>query len=130
MYMRFVTPLVDPDTRVECGYFRSAWYLYQNGAPQWVLSELEREFAWFSKHLPIPGRLGRVFKRRRSIWGICWFAPSFDEGISRAHYCAWLLEEGGLPVKVIKVARLREIIWHDSRQIVSKPTASTPKAFH
>ena len=130
MYVRFVTPLVHPASRTECGFFRASWYLYRIGAPSWILDELETEFDWFGQYLPLPGRIARDFKRRRTVWGICWFDPAFKEAISRAHYCAWLIEEGGLPVRPIKTERPREIIWQDACQIVSKPTAETPRAFH
>ncbi len=129
MYVRFVTPLVHPASRVECGFFRASWYLYGIGAPSWILDELETEFDWFDRYLPIPGRIAREFKRRRTVWGICWFDPTFTEAIARARYCAWLITEGGLPVRAIKTGRPREIIWQDACQIVSKPAADTPKAF-
>lgn len=131
MYVRFVTPLVHPASRVESGFFQASWYLDRIGAPRWIHDELEKELEWFNTYLPIPGRLGRAFKRRRTIWGICWFDPSFKEAISRAHYCAWLIEEGGLPVQTIKTGKItREVIWQDPFQIVCKPTADTPRAFH
>ncbi|MEZ5810932.1 MAG: hypothetical protein R3D45_05890 [Rhizobiaceae bacterium] len=129
MYVRFVSPLVDPGTRAETGFFQSVSYLRQNEAPRWILDELENQFEWFGEHLPLPERLGWKFKRRRAIWGTSWFVPSFQEGVSRARYCAWLFEEAGLPVRAIKIARPQEIIWRDSFQILIKPTATTPRAF-
>ncbi|OBQ96341.1 hypothetical protein A9K66_22375 [Mesorhizobium sp. AA23] len=79
--------------------------------------------------MPIPGRVGRHFKRRESIWGVCWFHPNAKEAISRARYCAWLIEEGGLPVRSITSRREREVLWRDEHQIVAKPTDDLPKAF-
>ncbi|RJG45847.1 hypothetical protein [Mesorhizobium sp. DCY119] len=129
MYVRFVTPLIHPASRVEAGFFQASWYLYRNGCPYWILDELEHQFDWFSLHLPVPKQIGRHFKRRNSIWGICWFDPDAAEAISRARYCAWLIEEGGLPVRSIRTAGERELLWKDSHQIVSKPTVDLPKAF-
>ncbi|MER8415985.1 hypothetical protein [Mesorhizobium sp. M1329] len=129
MYVRFVTPLIHPASRVETGFFRASWYLYRNGCPNWIQSELEDQFDWFNHHLPSPGRVGRHFKRRNSIWGVCWFNPDAREAISRARYCAWLIEEGGLPVRSITSSRQREVLWRDAHQIVAKPTADLPKAF-
>ena len=40
------------------------------------------------------------------------------EAVSRARYCAWLLEEGGLPVRTITTSHQREVIWRDAHQIV------------
>ena len=44
MYVRFVTPLIHPDSRVETGFFRASWYLHRIGAPDWILRELYDEF--------------------------------------------------------------------------------------
>ncbi|MDG4854712.1 MULTISPECIES: hypothetical protein [unclassified Mesorhizobium] len=129
MYVRFVTPLIHPKSRVESGFFHASWYLYRNGCPDWIHGELEDQFDWFNRHLPIPGRVGRHFKRRESIWGVCWFHPNAKEAISRARYCAWLIEEGGLPVRSITSRRQREVLWRDEHQIVPKPTDDLPKAF-
>jgi hypothetical protein len=129
MYLRFVTPLLDPASRVEAGFFCSSWHLEQNGCPDWIRAELDREFGWFGLHLPVPLRLTRHFKRRNSIHGICWFDSDAREAISHARYCAWLIEEGGLPVRMISTRQQREIIWRDRHQIVAKPTADLPRAF-
>lgn len=129
MYVRFVTPLVHPRSRVESGFFRAAWYVHQNDCPDWIRQELKLQFDWFNEHLPLPGRIARHFKRRDSIWGVCWFDPQAREAISRARYCAWLLEEGGLPVRSITTRGPREVIWRDAHQIVSKPVADLPRAF-
>lgn len=129
MYVRFVTPLIHPASRVEAGFFQASWYLYRNGCPHWILDELDDQFDWFNLHLPVPKQISRHFKRRNSIWGICWFDPDAREAISRARYCAWLIEEGGLPVRSIRTAGERELLWKDSHQIVTKPTVDLPKAF-
>lgn len=129
MYLRFVTPLIHPRSRVESGFFRAAWYVYQNECQDWIHAELCEQFEWFGLHLPLPGRIARHFKRRNSIWGICWFDPQAREAISRARYCAWLLEEGGLPVRTITSTRPHEVIWQDAHQLVSRPTPDLPRAF-
>ena len=70
MYLRFVTPLIHPRSRVESGFFRASWYIHQTDCPDWIRQELSDQFRWFSQHLPIPGRIARHFKRRDSIWGV------------------------------------------------------------
>ncbi len=64
-----------------------------------------------------------------ALYGICWFDPAAVESISRARYCAWLIEEGGLPVRVLRWAPRKEVIWRDAHQIVVKPTPGLPRAF-
>ena len=129
MYVRFVTPLRDPDTGAETGFFRARWYLRRVGCPDWIQTELDQQFDWFNEHLPMPGRVERQFRRRSSISGVCWFRPGATECIERARYCAWLISEGGVPVVAIKLRRPREILWRDDHQLVIRPTADTPQAF-
>ena len=130
MYVRFVTPLIPPDSRVETGFFRASWYLHRIGAPDWILRELYDEFEWFNEHLPVPGRVARHFKRRNSIWGVCWFDHDAREMIARAHYCAWLIEEGGLPVRAVRIDRHREVLWRDAHPVGVKPTFEAPRGFN
>lgn len=128
MYLRFVTPLIHPDSGVESGFFRSSWYLRQLGCPAWIQSELDSQFNWFDENLALPGRIARHFRRRDTLQGVCWFLASAGECISRARYCAWLIGEAGLPVEVIKAAEARELIWRDGQQIVT-PARRVPRAF-
>jgi hypothetical protein len=127
MYVRFVTPVIDPDSRVECGFFQAAWYLETIGCSAWIQHELDREFAWFRENLPVPRTLARHFVRRDSLHGVCWFRPSARECIRRSHYCAWLFSEAGLPVEMLRLRRARDIIWSDNHQIVT--LARTGRAF-
>lgn len=128
MYVRFVTPLIDPDSRVECGFFRSSWYLEQLGAPDWIQYELHQEFNWFNDNLDAPSRVERRFRRRRTLIGVCWFRASARECISRAYHCAWLISEAGLPVEVITLRNPREFIWQDDLQVVTLARV-VPRAF-
>jgi len=129
MYVRFVTPLIHPDSGVETGLFRASWYLYRTGCPDWIHNELDSQFDWFNVHLPIPGRVAHHFKRRQSVYGVCWFRSATRECIERARYCAWLVTEGGIPVETVKLLHAREVIWRDDHQVVLKPKADMPRAF-
>ena len=129
MYLRFVTPLIHPQSRVESGFFRASWYIHQNACPDWIRQELSDQFKWFAQHLLIPGRIARHFKRRDSIWGICYPIPKPARSARQALLRAWLLDEGGLPVRTIATSCEREVIWRDAHQIVTKPSADLPKAF-
>ena len=129
MYVRFVTPLIHPDSGLETGFFRASWYLHRTGCPDWIHDELEGQFSWFNRHLPIPKRVAHHFKRRNSIYGVCWFQSQARECIERARYCAWLISEGGVPVAAVKMKTPREVIWRDDHQIVVSPRSAMPKAF-
>lgn len=128
MYMRFVTPLIHPHSRVESGFFRAAWYLDRIDCPDWIRRELDDQFDWFNDNLPVPRRVVRHFRRRDSLHGVCWFRPTARECIDRARYCAWLISEGGVPVETIKMREARELIWRDDHQIVT-PSRTVPRAF-
>jgi hypothetical protein len=129
MFIRFVTPLRDRRTGAETGFFRAAWYIQQLEKPDWIEAELEQQLHWFNANLPIPGRLSREFKRRRTVAGVCWFADRAAESVDRARYCAFLISEAGLPVEAVRMRIDREIIWRDEQQAVVPPLAGTPKAF-
>ncbi|CAL4867229.1 hypothetical protein MMA231_01481 [Asticcacaulis sp. MM231] len=129
MYVRFVTPLIHPDSGMETGFFRASWYLYRTGCPDWIYEELDIQFRWFNRNLPVPDRVARHFKRRNSIYGVCWFHTAARECIDRARYCAWLITEGGVPVQAVKLRSPREIIWHDDHQVVLRPHHDMPRAF-
>lgn len=128
MYVRFVTPLIHPCSRVESGFFRASWCLSRLNAPAWLQAELQDQMSWFNANLPVPGRVARHFRRRDSLHGVCWFRSSAQDCISRAHYCAWLISEAGLPVQAITLRRPREIIWQDAQQVVTA-ARTVPRAF-
>ena len=128
MFVRFVTPHRDPDSGAELGFFHASWFM-PRATPRWLRDELRAQFDWYNANLAVPDRLARHFRRRRSVWGVCWFRPEAGEMVERAHYCAWLLTEAGVPVRMIRAPIRREIIWRDDHQIVCKPTPDLPRAF-
>ena len=132
MYIRYVLPWRDPDSRVEAGFFRAAYDVArgEDRVPGWIRAELRRELDWFDERLPVPYRVCRSFKRRRTIHGICWFRPQADEAIDRARYAGWLMTEAGVPVREIRASRLEEVLWRDDQQVVAKPGRGLPVAFH
>lgn len=71
MYMRFVTPLIHPHSRVETGFFRASTHIYSRGVEPWLVSEYREQMDWFNANLPIPRRLAHHFKRRDSLFGVC-----------------------------------------------------------
>jgi hypothetical protein len=128
MYVRFVTPLIHPESGAECGFFRASCYLRRIDCPDWIHAELREQFGWFNDNLPMPRHVVRHFTRRDSLHGVCWFRSGARECIDRARYCAWLITEGGLPVEAIKLREVRELIWRDDHQIVT-PSRRAPRAF-
>ena len=130
MHVRFVSPVIDRDTRVEAGFFRTRQILGTQNGPEWVQNELKEQFDWYNDNLEAPDELGKYFKRRDTIWGICWFKSEAKECIQRAHFCAWLLGEAGIPIRMLKANIRKEIIWQDENQILCKPMKELPRAFN
>ncbi|MEM0987776.1 MAG: hypothetical protein AAGK00_02775 [Pseudomonadota bacterium] len=132
MYLRFVIPERDTETGVETGFFSGLLDIKygETGAQQWIYDEVCRELTWFNTHLDAPRRLTRPGGRRGDVRGVCWFRPQAGEAISRARYCAWLLEEAGIATRVLRRAQPGEIIWCDDMQIVAKPARDHPRLFH
>ncbi len=130
MYVRFVTPLIDSDTRVETGIFQSYFRLLELDCPQWVIDQIDDHWEWFGEHLAIPPRRTLYFGRRSSLHGVCWFKGEANEAIRRTRHMACLFEEGGLPVRFITWRGPVQAIWSDDHQIVTAPDARMPRGFH
>lgn len=130
MYVRFVTPLIDADTRVETGIFHSRFELVKGQWPDWLEDAFQDEIDWFNEHLQLPSRLGIHFRRSPSIWGVCWFRSEAEEAIRRAQNYAGLLASAGVPVRRLGWRGPAQIIWSDEQQVVAAPTSAMPRAFH
>ena len=115
----------------EYGLFHDAYDIARDPCqPDWLRAELERELGWFGRELEVPDRMCRTFRRRRTVWGICWFRPQAGTHITRARYMAWLMGEAGCPVEEIRTRHPGEVIWQDDHQIVARPGTDVPRAFH
>ncbi|MEL6599988.1 MAG: hypothetical protein AAGK98_03675 [Pseudomonadota bacterium] len=131
MHFRFVVPRWCPWARAEIGIFTCATpdSLIEGDGPDWLWDEICEQRRWFDDNLAAPDRLGLQFKRRRSIWGVCWFRHRATEHISRARYLGWLLTEAGLPVLELRREDPGQILWSDAHQVVAKVAADHPRAF-
>ena len=131
MYLRFVVPQRDPDSRVEGGIFRGIHRaLYDERQPEWLRNQLRDDLNWFNDNLPVPDRLWLWFKRRDPRYGVCWFEPSATEAIARARSIQWLMIESGHLVEEIHTDRPGTIFYRDDWQIVAQAGPHIPAAFH
>lgn len=130
MYVRFVTPLIDADTRAEMGIFQAHSELLGSSQPDWLDDPFQDEVDWFNQWLDVPDRLGLHFKRGRSVWGVCWFRAGAAEAIARAQNFAALLQSAGVPVVRLSWRGPAQVIWSDDIQIVAAPEKWMPRAFH
>ncbi len=131
MYIRFVVPERHRLTRVESGIFRTIDHVITDKRqPDWLRKTLQAELDWFNTNLPVPNRLWIDFKRRRTIYGVCWFRPFAKEAISHARQIQWLMLEAGYLVEEIHTDRPDTILYKDTWQIVAKSGDHVPRGFH
>jgi hypothetical protein len=72
MYVRFVTPVIHPQSRVATGLFRAICFYEDEGViPECYDDRLYELFDWFNENLPVPRRLSRALGRFTIRFGIC-----------------------------------------------------------
>ena len=122
MFVRFVTPIVHPRSRVACGLFR-AFSLYEDDGliPECYDDRIEELCDWFNANLPVPDRLSRPIGRFRIVYGISWLRPSATEHISYMWDLAVVYEACGIPVELLTTSYPGHILYEDDFQIVAEP---------
>ena len=124
MYIRFVTPYHDVQSRTCAGIFRAYWQHWRDRAvapDDWRVIELGRVVNWFNSHLDLPRRVGIRQGRKGAINGVCWFRPQARHCINNARYMAWLLTDLGTPVEEWRSEDPGTMLWQDAQQIVAIP---------
>jgi hypothetical protein len=131
MYVRFITPWWRLPRGIDCGLFGPAYALARDAQVPAVLRDaLWTEIDWFEENLPVPRRF-RVKSRGRWLPdGICWFVADAREPIGRAFALAALIGECGVPALKVATRRPGTVLYRDPWQIVAKPEAATPVAWH
>src|SRR5262249_29092816 len=77
MFVRFVTPIIHPESGVATGLFRAFGFYEDEGLiPDCYQDRLDELFDWFNENLPVPYRLSRAIRRFRIAFGVCWLKPS------------------------------------------------------
>lgn len=129
IYLRFVTERADGETGLKSGIFSEAYGLLDGTALSAVHHDLlSKLIAWFDDRLPVPERFNSSKSKgasRRNSHGISWIKPEAEEHISRMREIAWILEEHGIKVVMIKTQRPGRIVYEDEWQIVAEPFADT-----
>src|SRR6058998_3220274 len=105
MYLRFVVAGVDDDSERGLGVFQATYNLRDKGKlypyEEPHLDELRQ---WFNTHLEKPTRFTAAkppYYRKRSR-AISWFKDSAHEHIARVREMVAILENHGVPVRMIK----------------------------
>lgn len=131
MFIRFVTPHRDAESRCRAGLFSIAYAASRSPRiGDWQRAELCRELDWFDNHLAAPGVLVTTTGHRQRRNGVCWFRDRAAEHVSRARYIAWLLSEHGALVEELRTERPGTTIWSDEHQIVAVAHRHAPHLAH
>ncbi len=118
LYVRFVTPQIDSDSRHREGIFVAAYRLKNSGfLPKYQYDELVDDLDWFAENLPVPTPL----ERGRTTTAISWFRPDSKECITRVWSMVQILEDNGIVIKKITSERPGWVIYHDKHQLLTEP---------
>ena len=124
MYLRFVVAEVDENSERGLGVFQAAFNLHDKGKlypyEESHLDELRR---WFDTHLEEPthftaAKPPRYRKKKRAI---SWFKDSAQEHLARIREIVAILENHGIPVRMIKSERVGYVVYEDEHQVVAEP---------
>jgi len=116
MYLRFVSTVIDEDSKKPRGLFTEAYSLLDSGdlnADEW--KQLRAELDWFNEHLPHPPE---KFKVGRAVF---WFREDAVECISRIWDMVHLLRQHGHHITVQKCRHLRNRTYSDDFQVAAYP---------
>jgi hypothetical protein len=116
MYLRFVSTVIDEDSKKPRGLFAEAYELLNSGyltQDEW--KKLRAELDWFNEHLPPPPK---QFKSSRAVF---WFREEAVECISKIWDMIHLLRLHGCHVTVLKCRHLRNRIYSDDFQVAAYP---------
>ena len=122
MYVRFVATRQHPDTGVQMGIFQTNELLPPYGQlADWDEARLAALKEWFNTNLERPERVARSRRPNGHHAAISWFKNTAVEHIARARELAALLEEYGVPTRMLTTDRPGYVVYEDEYQIVAEP---------
>lgn len=122
MFVRFVIDPVDPDSGEPLGVFQAMYGLSDRGAlDAWEAARWKALDAWFTRHLPRPGRMARSPRPGARSQAVSWFRGSAREHIARMHEIVALLAEHGIHARMIRTDRPGYVVYEDAWQVATEP---------
>ena len=127
MYLRFVTDHQHYYSLLREGIFSAAYRIRRSGHSNLYLQDaLDDILDWYGDYLKVP-----VCLKRRTRFGACskslsWFKDSAGLPLERAWELAFLVEDHGVRVSVIKTRHPGQIIYQDRHQIVANAEKGGP----
>ena len=125
MYVRFVATRQHPNTGVQMGIFQTDRLLAPQGQlPEWNEKRLAELEEWFAANLREPDRVARSRRPNGHHAAVSWFKSTATEHIARARELAALLEQCGVPTRMLTTDRPGYVVYEDEFQIVAEPFRS------
>lgn len=125
-YLRFIVPDIDEDSQRELGVFHAVRRLERRGKlATHEDEECERIMDWFSQNLTRPTRFtaSKPPYYRKQSKAISWFKATAQEHVSRVRSLVAILQNHGVPVKMLRTNRVGYVVYEDEFQIVAEPFA-------
>jgi hypothetical protein len=125
MYVRFVSTRQHPNTGVQVGVFQTRLLLAKaEPMAEWDAARLSALKDWFNLHLEKPERVARSRRPNGHHAAVSWFKVSAHEHIARARELAALLEQYGVPTRMLTTERPGYVVYEDEFQVAAEPFRS------
>jgi hypothetical protein len=121
MFLRFVVGADSENPFWLNGVFTEARILRDEGKlyrheEQW----LEATFDWFQENLPCPPFSSRLRSGEWTREAVSWFRDDAGEPLRKIWDLVALLEENGVPVRLVTTERPGKIVYRDRYQVVAE----------
>ena len=125
-YVRFVTEVIDDDSGHRRGIFQAVSdALADIETPQAHCEVLRSTYDWFNANLAPPERFARSKRTTAAPQAISWFKHDAAEHIAHMRSFCNVLEECGVPTRMITTGRPGYIVYEDAHQVVAVPFRTT-----
>jgi len=123
-YLRFAVAQRHENSQRGLGIFQALYRLHDEGKLHAYEEEHFRTVSdWFNKHLETPTRFtaAKPPYHRKQSKAISWFRDTAHEHILYLREMAAILENHGVPVRMMKAERVGYVVYEDEHQVVAEP---------
>ncbi|SRR6266478_39764 len=128
MYLRFVIGDIDEDSQVEVGVFHAVNNLREEGN-LYPYEEEQHDLIrqWFNENLEKPTRftVSKPPFYRKKNKAISWFKDSANEHLAQVRSLVAILQNHGVPVRMLTTEHIGYVVYEDEYQIVAEPFSDT-----
>jgi hypothetical protein len=124
VYVRFAVAQKHEKSLSGIGIFQALYRLRDEGKLYPYEEEHFRTVSeWFNKHLETPTRftVAKPPYYRKQSKAISWFRDTAHEHIAYIREMAAILENHGVPVRMIKAERVGYVVYEDEHRVVAEP---------